>query len=604
MGSATHCRWGLNVFPYAKWCRTNIVRTYSVRAGYKRMKIPAKKIGAWQWSVLVTIIAVCLIVGILGAYSLARTPTLLVDGELIEQREGIELVAIDDFALHDSDLWKLPAFTKTVDEKDWWNVQAILNQVFAFKKQVVLGFRDKTQARWQVVADVGRMPITVVLEQVGVIYTVSVLYLFMSVSVFKRHATTPGFLCAVFLGTTALYLTSVAPVVHRPIILDYSVLSLLVRLFFVASTAQIVIVHFAMLFPERKRILRRFPVIVWMIYAYSITISALYLTEKIAFATTLPFVFFWILVMLGSFAHFIFKGQDEFLRKQVGLSFLAPLLVAIFFLMSIVAPWSTTGTIVDHFSLFSLMLPFAFILSLDNQKFYTDRLQSELSARREKSRIHRELHDTVLNDLASISIVAEGAQQFIDSRPQMARDRLMKVKEYATESSRQLRNFLWVIDDRQNTWADVVGSMRKMGYDLLQTANITFELTEHGDARLLIRPTTAVKHAIFQIFRECLINITKHATAHAVSAAISFTAAGIHLVVRDDGAGFDVENVGEGGHGLNNIRARLEEFDGLLTLTSRVGSGTEIVINLPVPAAGPDRGRRTELFWRHGETSR
>ena len=568
------------------------------------VKIPIRKIRALQWSVLVTTIVVCIAVGILGAYSLSRTPTLLVDGELIEQREGIELVAIDDFALHDSDLWKLPAFTKTVDEKDWWNVQAILNQVFAFKQQVVLGFRDKTQARWQVVADVGRMPISVVLEQIGVIYAVSLLYLFMSVSVFKRHATTPGFLCAAFLGATALYLTSVAPVVHRPIILDYNVLYFLVKLFFVASTAQIVIVHFAMLFPERKRILRRYPVMIWMIYAYSVTISALYLTGRIAFATTLPFVFFWILVMLGSFAHFIFKGQDEFLRKQVGLSFLAPLLVAIFFLMSIVAPWSTTGTIVDHFSLFSLMLPFAFILSLDNQKFYTDRLQSELNARREKGRIHRELHDTVLNDLASISIVAEGAQQFIDSRPQMARDRLMKVKEYATESSRQLRNFLWVIDDRQNSWADVVGSMRKMGYDLLQTANIAFELQEHGNTRLLIRPTTAVKHAIFQIFRECLINITKHATARSVSAALTFTTAGIRLVVKDDGAGFDAQNVGEGGHGLNNIRTRLEEFDGLLTVNSQVGFGTEIIIDLPLAASGAERGRRSELFWRHGDTGR
>lgn len=536
--------------------------------------------------------ATTVLMTLLGVYSLHSAPALIVDGEVVKVREGIEITRVGDVPVRDTDLWKLPTFKAAGGEAQWWQTQQALHDAIEGSQAVVIRFVDATNMSWEMLADVGHMPASTIAKRLGLVYIVAAIYVFAAISVFRHHKRMTGFLCAFFLSSTALYLVSVAPVVHRPIVMDPGLMRLLVCMFFIASTGQISIVHFSMVFPERKQILRRWPWLATALYVYAAVISVLYVVGVISLTSSLPFLILWLVLMMGSFVHSMIYIEDEFMRKQVRITFIAVLLVAAFFIMAVVLPWPEVDSLVNNYALFSLMLPFGLILSLDNQRLYRDRLVLEYNNRMEKERLHRELHDTVLNDLASIAIAVEGAERCPNDFERL-RAKLDQIKSNTAESSRQLRNFLWVIDDRQNSWEDIANSLRRLGYDLLGQLDIAFDLEASIDEAHAKPPTPALKHAIYRAFREMLINIAKHAGASEVRCTLRLSEADLEISVSDNGRGMDLDGIGKGGHGLKNMQRRIKEQGGELTIDSRPGAGTRIVMRF---AGGGQRVPPNEVF--------
>lgn len=530
-----------------------------------------------QWMVITLMTAGTLFMALLGIYALYSAPALLLDGEVVTVRQGIHITQIGETEVSDTDLWKLPTFKAPDGESNWWQTQRALHESVADGQHVVIQFVDNTDTRWEMLAEVGRMPASEIAMRLGLVYIVATIYIFAAISVFRHHKRMTGFLCAFFLSSTALYLVSVAPVVHRPIIMDADLMHFLVYMFFIASTGQISIVHFSMVFPERKRLLRNYRWLAPGLYVYAAIISLLYVLGVIALASTLPFLLFWLFLMMGCFVHSMIYIKDEFMRKQVRITFISVLLVAAFFILAVVLPWPEGDSLVNNYALFSLMLPFGLILSLDNQRLYRDRLMLEYSTRMEKERLHRELHDTVLNDLASIAIAVEGAERCPNDFEKL-RAKLEQIKNNTAESSRQLRNFLWVIDDRQNNWEDIANSLRRLGYDLLGQLDIAFELDAYIKESKVNAPSPALKHAIYRVFREALINIAKHAQATRVKSVLSLSETRLELVISDNGIGMDIKDTNAEGHGLNNMQRRIKEQGGTLFIRSRPGAGTRIVM--------------------------
>lgn len=533
------------------------------------------------------------IMTVIGVYALYSAPALLIDGKVLTVRDGIDITQIGSVPVRNTDLWKLPTFKGAAEEAQWWQAQRDLHREVDGRNSVVIRFLDTAGMGWEVLAEIGRMPAGEIAKRLGLVYIVAVIYVFAAISVFRHHRRLTGFLCAIFLSSTALYLVGVAPVVHRPIVMDPDLMRLLTCVFFIASTGQIAIVHFSLVFPERKRLLHRHGWIVPGLYFYAALISTLYVFGHLGLTSTLPFLIIWLLLMMGSFVHAMLYGKDEFMRKQVRITFIAVLLVAAFFVMSVVLPWPGVDNLVNNYALFSLMLPFGLILSLDNQRLYRERLMLEYGARMEKERLHRELHDTVLNDLASIAIAVEGAERCPNDFEKL-RAKLRQIKSNTAESSRQLRNFLWVIDDRQNTWEDIANSLRRLGYDLLGHIDVAFDLDAHlGDGVHASAPSPALKHAIYRAFRETLINVAKHAEAGAVKCTLRVDEHGLEITVRDDGRGMDPDHISEGSHGLSNMRRRVEEQGGELHIRSQPDAGTQVRMRFPL---GHTRVPPNEVF--------
>jgi two-component system sensor histidine kinase DegS len=82
--------------------------------------------------------------------------------------------------------------------------------------------------------------------------------------------------------------------------------------------------------------------------------------------------------------------------------------------------------------------------------------------------------------------------------------------------------------------------------------------------------------------QESLTNIVKHARAQTISIAVTRKLGAVAVVVEDDGHGFDLEGVREGGFGLEGMRERVGLLDGRLQVESGEGVGTTLVAEVPI----------------------
>jgi signal transduction histidine kinase len=95
----------------------------------------------------------------------------------------------------------------------------------------------------------------------------------------------------------------------------------------------------------------------------------------------------------------------------------------------------------------------------------------------------------------------------------------------------------------------------------------------------------AVETALYRIVQESLTNVAKHAGASKVEIRLSQEGHPLSVSIRDNGVGFDVNQVmarkGSRGLGLAGIRERIESVGGTLSIHSWPGMGTELFINIP-----------------------
>jgi signal transduction histidine kinase len=93
--------------------------------------------------------------------------------------------------------------------------------------------------------------------------------------------------------------------------------------------------------------------------------------------------------------------------------------------------------------------------------------------------------------------------------------------------------------------------------------------------------------SLFRIIQEAINNVAKHAGARHVAIRLTFQNSVAHVVVADDGRGFDVERVLSPGTpvesvGLLGMQERVRLLNGLLRIRSQLGEGTELSIEIPI----------------------
>lgn len=207
----------------------------------------------------------------------------------------------------------------------------------------------------------------------------------------------------------------------------------------------------------------------------------------------------------------------------------------------------------------------------------------QLAVMKERSRLARELHDSVTQSLYSLTLFAEAGRRMA------AVDEWERVGEYvdrlgdtAQSALREMRLLVYELRPLVLQHEGLIGALRHRLEAVERRAGMQAQLIV--DCTPDAVPAT-LEEPLYRITQEALNNALKHAGASTVSVRIAADTATVTLEIEDDGVGFDVEDTtSRGGIGLTSIHERVEALDGTLTLESKPGDGTRIHVNIPLPA--------------------
>jgi PAS domain S-box-containing protein len=203
----------------------------------------------------------------------------------------------------------------------------------------------------------------------------------------------------------------------------------------------------------------------------------------------------------------------------------------------------------------------------------------------ERTRIAREVHDTLLQGFTGVALQLVAAAQRV-SRPPETVAALHDLIALAQKTLQDARQAVWDMRAPALRSDDFPATVRSAAEDSLRGAGIALDYTVQGVPRPLDPKVEAV---VFRVEQEAIANVVKHSAAHTVRLGLSYGERGLRLSVNDDGRGFAVEPDfhAYGGHwGLLGMWERASQIRGKLSVRSTPGQGSEIVIRVPYAVPG------------------
>jgi len=539
----------------------------------------------WQETLFAVFFLFTIGVSGVGVYALHTSPALGFAAGFWFSLSDPEIRQLADLELDETASLRLPEFFAPQAEARWWLMQ---EQIYARVRShsslpVTFIAIDGTERRGE--ARIDALPLTLVFKRTWLIYLVMIVCLGSARSVFRRHTSTEGRVLAFFLLACGLYFASAAPLTCRSLTLAPWAFRLLVLTLHFAASSFCTFAHFALIFPETTPLVRQHPWIVVLPYASSLPATLLYGAGVLAFGTTFPLLCLWVTIIVGLVLRSLVRSREPFLRRQLRLSLVAPVLVCLFFVGLYLLPGVLRVPPVDfrYFAVFFLILPFALPLGMDNLALYHERVAAERSAQQEKDHIRADLHDVILNNLAVISRSSEVVQTRLAEQGAGATSRLTSIRDLATATSRQLREFLWVLDDRHSDWEMFCSQLRQWGHELLEEVGCDLEVDVAPFLLKLPPPPVQLRICLDRVYKEALHNIVKHARATRVEVSIHCRGKTLVCAIHDDGVGFTPPMETNGRYGLQNIRWRVEDLGGRVKVESRQNQGTRLTVELPLP---------------------
>ena len=208
-----------------------------------------------------------------------------------------------------------------------------------------------------------------------------------------------------------------------------------------------------------------------------------------------------------------------------------------------------------------------------------NRMKAEFAAvTAERNRIAREIHDTLAQGFAGISVQLEAGKQMLFDSPRLVEGHLDQANELARGCLEEVRRYVWNLRHRDEGKGDVAARL----LDLARTiaGGTPLNLKTSGTPRQLSEATESI---LLRIGQEAILNAVRHAHAGRIEVELAFESGGVRLSVRDDGCGFDQEKVGDNGHfGIIGMRERANQLGGSFAVNSAPGRGTKVEVMLPL----------------------
>lgn len=208
----------------------------------------------------------------------------------------------------------------------------------------------------------------------------------------------------------------------------------------------------------------------------------------------------------------------------------------------------------------------------------------------ERTRIAREIHDTLAQGFAGISVQLELVARLLERAPTTARTHLDQARDLVRDSLAEARRSVWDLRSPSLEGGDLPAALAETAKRLVAGTPVQAHVEVHGTYRPLSR---AAEAHLLRIGQEAITNALKHAGATAINLQLEFAAQRLRFSVRDNGRGFDAAQPpgSRNGHfGLVGIHERAAQLGGKVAITSRPNQGTEISLDVPLNGELSGRG--------------
>ncbi len=201
---------------------------------------------------------------------------------------------------------------------------------------------------------------------------------------------------------------------------------------------------------------------------------------------------------------------------------------------------------------------------------------------RERNRVAREIHDTLAQDIAAISVHLEVVRNQSASLSPAALSHLSMAQTGARQSLQEARRTIWNMRSQVLEGRDLAVALSELLEQETGGSGVKPKVVVNGKVRRL---PSAIENDLLRIGQEAIHNAVRHAKAGSLTLELTFAEDRLRLLVKDDGRGFDVQqskNVRATQFGLKGMRERARLHGGELVVRSCRGQGTEIMVEVPL----------------------
>lgn len=206
-------------------------------------------------------------------------------------------------------------------------------------------------------------------------------------------------------------------------------------------------------------------------------------------------------------------------------------------------------------------------------------IESQNKLQEQRLSISRDLHDNIGAQLTFIISSLENTKFGIPNLETTVEKRLDKISDFTRNTIVELRDTIWAMNKADFTMEDL--SSRIFNFiEHAQSANQNILFNFSIDEKLKNKKfSSLVGVNLYRTIQESVNNAMKYANAHHIVINAEKFQEGLKIEIKDDGKGFDTENV-DVGNGLLNMKKRMEEIGGNFSINSEIGKGTSVNVEL------------------------
>jgi PAS domain S-box-containing protein len=224
---------------------------------------------------------------------------------------------------------------------------------------------------------------------------------------------------------------------------------------------------------------------------------------------------------------------------------------------------------------------YATATEIESRKREEERVRKENVRLEERTRIARELHDTLLQTFVGASMQLTSAMHGVPAEMTTLKPRLDRVLQIIQLGIQEGRDAILRLRSKEADTADLIPALSRIPQELEVPPETEFRVTVAGREQAL---PAEIEREVYHIAREALSNAFSHSGAKHVALEIEYHEEALSLRVRDNGRGIAPEilqNGREGHWGLAGMRERAARIGAMLKISSRPVEGAEVVLTVP-----------------------